>query len=273
MGKIPTLILSKNRASQLRLLLESLYFNATGIFDPYVVWTATTPDFEKGYEKLQSENFNVYYFRESCLLQNFYAFLNQFRDGHFALFMDDCIFYKPLRTTPEELISKMDDETLCVSLRLGLNTRENTEKPIEAKSEDGDFLKYNFKNYSAVDNYGVYFSWDGVIYKTQDVLDIFDGDDFTGTSNQWAILPQKIENFTQNNRDKCTKDLMCCPKESRVICMNYNSTHPMANFNMSSLEDLNNRYLGGQVIDFSSINFDGITGTHETRPFALRQIT
>ena len=55
MERIPALILSKNRAPQLRLLLESLYVNATGIFDPHVIWTADTQAFETGYKKLQFE--------------------------------------------------------------------------------------------------------------------------------------------------------------------------------------------------------------------------
>ena len=123
---IPTLILSKNRAPQLRLLLESLYFNATGIFDPYVCWTANTPAFESGYMKLQDEFANVRFARESYLLHNLYNFLDHWKDDHFALFMDDCIFYKPLRISPEELLSNLDDETWCLSLRLGRNTTDNT---------------------------------------------------------------------------------------------------------------------------------------------------
>ena len=270
MEKIPALIFSKNRASQLRLLVESLHFNATGIFQPYVVWQANTPEFEQGYHKLFSEQMDIFHVRESYMLDNLYAFLNNFKDGHFALFMDDCIFYKPLRVSPEDLISRIDDDTWCLSLRLGYNTTENTEKPIVSVSEDGDFIKYKFKEHGPHDNYGFCFSWDGVIYKTQDVLDLFNGNTFTQTHNQWAILPQKIENFTSHNRDEIKKDLICCSKESHVVCMNYNSTHPMAHFNMVSLESLNSSYLAGEIIDFNSINFDGIKGTHETRPFSLR---
>ena len=103
MAAIPTLILSKNRASQLRLLLESLYFNATGIFDPYVLWTANTSSFEDGYKKLISEFNNVRFARESYMLDNLYNFLDFWKNEHFALFMDDCIFYKPLRLSPEEI--------------------------------------------------------------------------------------------------------------------------------------------------------------------------
>ena len=124
---IPTLIVSKNRACQLRLLLESLYFNATGVFKPHVVWKSTTPEFEIGYEKVAAEFPQAIFTRETYLLVDFYHFLKKHQAGHFALFMDDCIFFKPLRVSPEELISKMDNDTWCLSLRLGNNTTENTE--------------------------------------------------------------------------------------------------------------------------------------------------
>ena len=164
----------------------------------------------------------------------------------------------------------MDSDTWCLSLRLGNNTTENTEKPIAPVSEDGDFVKYKFKEYSPQDNYGFCFSWDGVVYKTQDVLDLFGGSHFTETDNQWAILPQKIENFTQSNRDKISKNLICCPKQSRVVCMNYNTTHSTG-VNYHPIGELNRKYIFGQIIDFNSIEFDNIDGTHAYRGFSMRQ--
>lgn len=267
---IPTLIVSKNRAPQLRLLLESLYYNATGIFQPHVCWHADTPKFEMGYTKLIEEFRHINFAREGYLLHNFYNFLEHFKNEHFALFMDDCIFYKPLRISPEELISKMHPDAWCLSLRLGYNTIENTDRPIDPVSKEGEFIKYKFKEYDAYDSYGFCFSWDGVIYKTQDVLDLLNENDFTETDNQWAILPQKIENFTANNRRFIEKDLICCPTESHVVSMNYNSTHPQGKPYNYPLEELNDYYLNGHVIDFNTINFDEIKGTHTSRPFALR---
>lgn len=271
MDRIPALILSKNRAPQLRLLLESLQFNATGIFDPYVIFTTTNPEFEKGYQLLISEKLGATFIRESYLLDNFYNFLNNFRDGNFALFMDDCIFYRPLRVTPEEITNKLDDKTWSVNLRVGNNTTDGNEK-LNPISEDETFLGYNFKDHSAFSSYGFCFSWDGIVYNSQHVLNFFNGDQFMNTSNQWAILPQKIENFSTNHRDQIPQDIVYCPRESHVICMNYNSTHPMANFDAAPIDELNYRYLAGQVIDFNSINFNDIKGTHEVRPFDLRQI-
>jgi len=234
------------------------------------VWKSTTPEFEIGYQKVAEEFPQAIFTRETHLLVDFYHFLKQHQAGHFALFMDDCIFYKPLRVSPEELISKMDDDTWCLSLRLGNNTTDNTERPITSTSEDGDFIKYKFKEYSPYDNYGFCFSWDGVVYKTQDVLDFFDDDDFTKTTNQWAILPQRIENFTQNNRDRISKNTICCPKQSHVVSMNYNTTHSTGE-NYHPVDQLNLRYINGQIMDLNSINFEDLEGTHAYRGFAMKQ--
>ena len=39
------------------------------------------------------------------------------------------------------------------------------------------------------------------------------------------------------------------------MTMNYNSTHPAAGFDSYPLEELNNHYLSGHIIDIKSINF------------------
>tara|TARA_R100000152_G_C6777959_1_gene208232 strand:+ start:1437 stop:2261 length:825 start_codon:yes stop_codon:yes gene_type:complete len=271
MDRIPTLILTRNRACQARLLLESLYVNATGIFDPYVIYKADDDDFEAGYRELKKDFKHARFFQEEDMLSDLYSFLKHFSNDYFALFMDDCIFYKPLRYTAKELIQFLDDDTWCVSLRLGHNTRDNTSSAIKEVYSSADFIKYKFKDYGVADNYGFYFSWDGVIYKTQDVLDLFNDDDFSNTDNPYAILPQRIENFTQHKRDTVKKNLICCPKESHVVCMNYNTTHTNADFDYYPLQELNQNYLFGRVIDLSTINFDNIKGTHDYRPFVMRR--
>ena len=50
------LVLSKNRASQLRLLLESIKLNANNFFSEInIVYTFSDEKYKEGYEKLKSE--------------------------------------------------------------------------------------------------------------------------------------------------------------------------------------------------------------------------
>ena len=45
--KIAALILTRNRACQSRLLLESLKANATGIFEPYLLYKADNSEYQR----------------------------------------------------------------------------------------------------------------------------------------------------------------------------------------------------------------------------------
>ena len=50
-----TIIFSKDRASQLKALLKTLTINVTGVGNlgkTHIIWKASTPDFELGYQKL-----------------------------------------------------------------------------------------------------------------------------------------------------------------------------------------------------------------------------
>ena len=54
---INALVLSKDRACQLRLLLESIKKYASGFFNEIrVIYTGSNSLYEEGYKKLQSEN-------------------------------------------------------------------------------------------------------------------------------------------------------------------------------------------------------------------------
>lgn len=268
--KIAALILTRNRACQSRLLLESLKANATGIFEPYLLYKADSSEYQRAYNMLSQDIVGTNFLIEKDLLDEIYFFLENIAGSHVAFFMDDCIFYRELRKTARELVDLFDDNTWSLSLRLGYNTTENNKKQIKPIQQEDGFLKYNFKNHDATDNYGFTFSWDGHIYNTEKLLKFFDRNDFSNTTNPDAILPQRIENFSTHNRDKIEEELVCCPKHSHVVCMNYNTTHPKANFNYYPIEELNQKYLTGKIIDYQTINFDEITGTHAYRPFIMR---
>ena len=75
---------------------------------------------------------------------------------------------------------------------------------------------------------------------------------------------------SQNNRHNISQNLISCPKQSRVVCMNYNTTHSTG-VNYHPIGELNRRYIYGHIIDFNSIEFSNIDGTHAYRGFSMRQ--
>lgn len=280
---IPFFCPTKNRAPQCRLLLESINRNAPGIFKPYVMWTADE-QYRAGYEKLQEEQFvkdmGATFVKEENFVDQLYEFL--FDAGeYFGLFMDDCIFYKRAEFTKSDILSYLNGSTWCVSLRLGYNTivqdylNNIQQKPINPESSRDGFIWWDFNEHHGETNYGFHFSWDGVVYRTKDVLNIFNNTDFKNTSNQWAIAPQRIENYMMNRRGDVPYKLMCSPEISHVVCMYWNSTHPHAVGGRKfggGMEEMQELYMNNYVIDLDSIDFSNIRSCHDELSFTYRKL-
>ena len=91
---IAALILTRNRACQSRLLLESLKANATGIFEPYLLYKADNSEYQRAYNFLSKDVLGTNFLIEGDLLGEIYLFLENVAGSHVAFFMDDCIFYR-----------------------------------------------------------------------------------------------------------------------------------------------------------------------------------
>ena len=286
---IPFFCPTKNRASQCRLMLESINRNAPGIFRPNILWKAD-PKYVAGYEKLMNEQWvkdmDANFIQETDMIKQFYQFLeyaaNDILDNKYcALFMDDCIFYRSLKVDKDKLKSLFTDNTWCVSLRLGQNTIIQDYITGESQKEIGpgycidEFIHYEFKEHHPHKNYGFHFSWDGVIYRPEDILKIFNGTDFTKTDNQWAIAPQRIENYMMNRRDEVPYSMMCCPEHSCVVCMNWNCTHPYAKTGVKfggGMEEMQELYMQDYVINLDSIDFSNVRSCHEELGYTYKKI-
>ena len=99
---IPLFIASKNRASQLRLLLESLNKNCSDLFEINILYSFDENGYQDGYKKLQDESIanNIEWQQEDkdsngVFVRQFYDFLDHNPD-HFALMVDDNVFYSHL---------------------------------------------------------------------------------------------------------------------------------------------------------------------------------
>jgi len=283
---IPIFIPTIDRAPQLRLLLESLHINAPGVFKPTVMWKATGADYRNGYRKLMKEELgkDVDWKLETNFVKQFYDFIHS-NPGYLGFFMDDCIMFRPLPSMASKPELLLDDETWCLSLRLGTNTivhnyldggEQQEMVPIEHNEYAEDFVYWEFREHDVGKNYGFHFSWDGVIFRSQGLLDLANEDQFDKTSNQWAIIPQRIENYFMNHRDDVPQNLMCAPKHSVVICMSYNSTHPHAKAGLKfsmSMEELNRLYIEeDKVIDLNSIDFSNVVSCHEEFVCGIKEI-
>lgn len=282
----PIFIPSYNRPAQLRLLLDSFNRNMEREYDLHIYYKADR-EYQSGYTKLFNDaHFNfpdlkIHWHEENNIFKQFYDFILNNSGNVVGFFMDDCIVYRPFLVGPTVTTQDLAD-VWCVSLRLGLNTvlhdylGKSEMKAIEPDSEHGEFIKYDYTKYSPLENYGFCFSWDGCFYLANDLIRFFNCSNFyDDVSNKNSILFQRVENYSQNRRDRLSlKPEFLIPKESRVCCLNTSTTHAgsaggrVYNY---SLKEMNDRYLAGEVIDFDKLDFSNVRSCHIEIPMEWKK--
>ena len=271
---IPLLIFSKNRAMQLDLLLRSIKKNCP-VFHPYIVFKTTSDEFQRGYDKLIDRMILPATWKvETSIREDLLHFLGGYE--LFGIATDDCVFYKRLDLKKEEVERYLDDETFCVSLRMGLNNKiqnyqtgkeqlkiEHYEclnrEPFEQGKTIGQFIKWHWKSYPPHSNPGYPMGQDGHIFRSRDWLELFKSK--IGFTNM-----RDVESGMVNHRMDIMKEYMVAPKHSVLVNIPANNMQePIIEnqFNSHSAEELNERYLKGEIIQLNAIEHEFIKGCHQ----------
>lgn len=275
-----TLIFSKDRPAQLHCLLESIWENdKERIFEPRILYTYSSEEFHEGYKKClyyweqmldhpsfifaprKEENF-----REDLL--NSFINLDLFNQhGYLMMLVDDMILRKSIDISWEimERTLKMSN-MCCLSLRLGANTtwQYQTNSPISRmpsfnNREDGKILWWNRLSCSPVENFNYPLSTDGHIYKSSFIIPLIKQTQFK--------TPNQFEANLQQHVRKCPP-FMSCPSESLFtnnvvnVCQ-YEYKNKFGEEFYYSLEELNEKYLSGQVIDYKNMGLENTRGCHQ----------
>lgn len=258
---------SKNRAAQLDLLLRSIKDNAPFI-KPHILWDCNI-EYLPGYEIVMKEHDDCVWIEEQFFNSQFYEFLEDRFDSLIGLFTDDCVVFR--QTHFDE--SLLDDNTWCFSMRLGYNTimhGHGIMHPLMPEYEDEKFIRWAFDEYHPHINYGFYFSWDGIIYRSSDLYKMLRGTNFTKWSEQENLkgkpLTIAIENYMCNRRDECHKKMIAAQKRSSVVCLDYNATYSRGDMPSISTKDLNKAFMDGLRIDYKAMDFSKVNSTHHTLP-------
>lgn len=286
------IILSKDRAFQTDALIRSMRrFSNLASTNIYVLYNASSLEYQEGYNRLDTISQNntringynkVIFVRENDNLRQSLKSLMDYMDDTTCLLTDDCIFFK----NPEVCTNyigrelKNNPKLFSFSYRLGLNTvvqdySRNTYQPriqYFLELDGSETILYNYKHFHPETNYGLHFGWDGMCYTTALLRNIFKKDISNLITNPHAIYPQQVENYMSRCRDGEKKELMGCNKHSSLICMNYNSTHPHANFNSYPLGILNEKFLSGQQLNLNSIDFSKVNSCHQNFRFNFEDI-
>lgn len=269
---INNIIFSKNRASQLRLLLYSIQKNAPGVFNLNVVYKYTDEQFKAGYELVKQE------FGHIC---NFVEQTNNFKQDTLSLldsendfscfFVDDDIIYKPV-TSEDDLIKhiKDDEDVFCMSLRLGENVKiaytMNTINVLHNQEnlEDG-MIKWDWSLHYL--DFGYPLSLDGHIFRTKEILKLSKKIAFTNP-NEFEGNLQIFDNFPRNKMVSYKYSVLVNTPNNIV-----NDTHPNRNGLTCAInvKELNEKYLKGEVINLESMNFEDIQGCHQELIFVFKK--
>jgi hypothetical protein len=286
MDRIKLVIFSLNRAQQLDALLRSVDRNAKDIFSVEVLYKAIDEEFNKGYEILKKRHPNVKFllegksFRET--LTDLLTVVQHFDKYKYVAFMtDDCLVYRNIaELTNYHDIDDLFEETPplnCVSLRLGENITVQTYwkndllKPLTSMKAH-EFRIWNAQKHLPHSHYGYIYSVDGHIFRCNDIIPLIETTDFNN--------PNSLEsNISENSHKVGTKPYMASLEKQSVVAIPANIVNEAWNnkhgvFHGFSPEELNNKFLSGQVIDLDHAERwlqDNCNCTHIEVPYEFVQ--
>ena len=277
---INALVLSKDRACQLRLLLESIDKYASGFFNEIrVIHIGSNDLYKEGYRKLQSENIlhNLVWQEEKDFVSDFLGALSSCKSQYICGIVDDCIFYKQIPITWQQAEAAFEDDVFCMSFRLGMNTTMQYYLDHERRYVLEDFVtnaylvKWNWKNWGSTINYGYPISLDGNIFRTEELSKLSHKYKFKYLRQWEGVLAGK-------SREDTHRDQMVACRQSVLFSIPSNCVQdpPLIAGQLFPYteEKLNNMYLGGKVIDFGRMEFafQNVVWSHNETPLMFKDI-
>jgi hypothetical protein len=260
---------SRDRACQLHALLESAARFLPGT-RPAILYKATTPEYRRGYELLDSR-IEADYTAEADFRSDLLAILERDRDPYLMFAVDDQLFRR--RVPVASAISALrDQQVLCFSLRLSpqitycYSCDIQTPPPTFTMGQDAGVLKWNWQAGCRGD-WAYPFSVDTTIYRTADVLAALKRHTFSN--------PNTLEGFLAG--DPCWKRwvMMACGPESYAMNIPANLVQDtFRNLTCAGLavEELNRRYLAGEKIDIEPLVAAEVCSCHVALPYTFEAI-
>ena len=280
---INSLIPSKDRACQLRLLLESITQNANDIFTKiHIIYTASNDEYQAGYLKLQEEEIldNIEWQREKDFTKDFVGSIIDYSSDYICGIVDDCIFYKKLPSGVELIEKQFEDDVFCFSFRMGLNTTtQNYLQPgrkyylkRENATVDHHFVKWNWRDWDSILNYGYPISLDGHIYRGSELAELTTKYKFDYLRQWEGVLAGRVRKDETNNLG----DNMVAYRQNVLFSIPCNCVQdpPLISgqINPHTESDLNKRYLDGEVIDLNALEpmFQNVSWCHNEIPLSFK---
>lgn len=263
--QLPNIIVfSKDRAAQLDLFLRSFmrFFARADEVDVRLLYTWSTEDFRRGYEKLFAGGLppNIRPVPEKSFKADLLSNLDTARP-YTVFFVDDDVFLRSFDLAcPAMGIFRRDEEILCCSLRLHPRLIFNYPQQLSMKPpEFTDDLVFQWAG--AEGDYGYPMSVDGHVFRTADILPLLAGLDYRNPNTLEAALA----------RAPLARPKMICGKESVLLNVPANRVQmEFANIHAGiGVEGLNRQFLAGQMIDLEPFAGYAPWACHEEVPLHL----
>lgn len=268
---ITAIIWSKNRACQLHLLIESIRENIPHVFDIKVVYKATSPEFQSGYNKVVNSFVNDSLFHESekFNMERLTRQILEEANDKVAFFTDDTVIFKKSPLIGQDFMDKVKIDNAVFSLRLGLNTivqnchTGELQYPLNQFHNEGDTISWDFSRYHPHMNYGYPFGLDGHIFDTSIVKYIIKHFRFKNTNELESNLFHWKHRIPQTMRSFKHSIAVNIPINGMSGVTRHGEKHPC------SIEELNALYLDDYIIDLNEIMKHEIYGCHQEIPLTF----
>ena len=280
---INALIVSKDRACQLRLLLESIKLNADNFFNQIlIIYKGSNFLYAEGYRKLQAENIlpNLAWQQEQDFVSDFKGAINGCGSHFICGLVDDCVFYKRLPVTWEDVETTFQDDVFCFSLRLGLNTTlqyymsPDKRYRLEDYGENAIFVKWNWKEWDSRLNYGYPISLDGHVFRRKELSGLSTKYKFDYLRQWEGVLAGNLRNDETNQMG----EFMVSYKQNVLFSIPANCVQdpPLVSGQIHHYneKDLNELYLDNTVLDVDAMEFafQNVASCHNEIPFMCKNL-
>jgi len=269
---ISAIVFSKNRATQLDLLLKSIKQNFIQCNQIRVVWKADDSHLESYNILMKEYQTKVIFIKQDSFFQDTWEACRDSKNEYVVMFTDDDIVYKMVNI-PASTLSHLDNDVFgCYSLRLGLNI---TKRQMEDKWYN-DTTQVNFLNESEIiwnrtsvlphSYWGYVLSVDGHIFNKRKLQKILYEIYLWNNINRYSQTPNKLESLMQRFFFE-VGPFMLAPKDSCVVNSPNNRVQEeyknRSGDQYSYCEDhLMQLYLSGHRIKLEDLDFSHVNCPH-----------
>lgn len=266
------IIFSKNRACQLNLLLDSMKKNAPVLFDKIHILYKAEGDYVLGYEKLKERYAGINFHEEKNFRHDLFKLIDDEIEAT-TFMVDDAVVFKQILARKIDIIKPVIEDYVIFSLRLGKNCvyshPANLNYTLEEHEIDGEYITFDYTK-QQIGDFRYPLSTDGHIFNTRIIKDLLIEIDFYN--------PNTLESYLQgfvvtNSIPKIVK----CFTESKLVSIPVNLVNDTFK-NRNGLEfgisekELNDKYLGGEIIDLDSLDFTEVNGPHKEIKYNFKTI-